>query len=315
MNPLDWQGPEFLSLYALLLAGGFLVALWVRHLLRLPAGEPLDLGRRQDPYEVAALDGPDTLIEAVVAALFHRNALRIEGRRIATGDTLPEDALPIERSVFECAAAGNVTLEELRRALSPDIENYRRRLAKKGLVLDEFRAAPARLLPSLAYGSFLLLGVAKVLVGLSRDRPVLFLVLIVAFGSLGFLVLGSRPWRTRLGDTTLKLLREEHEALRTTAMAGDSTRVLKPQELALAVGLYGPAMMIPLGYADLRQSLRPSSSSGSGGDSSGGGDVSSCGGDSGGSSSSSSCSSSSCSSSSCSSGSSGCGGCGGGGGD
>ncbi|HVG60111.1 MAG TPA: TIGR04222 domain-containing membrane protein [Hyalangium sp.] len=305
MNPLDWQGPEFLSLYVPLLIGGFLVALLIRHLLRLPAGGPMYLSRRTDPYEVAALDGPGTLMEAVVGALIHRKVLRLEGRRIATGEALPADAVSVERSVFECAATGDVTLEVLRRALIHDIEYYRRRLSQKGLVLDEFRARPLRLLPSLVYGAILLLGLAKVFVGLSRDRPVMFLVLLVLLGSLGLLVLGRRPWRTRLGDATLKALREEHQALRTTAVAGDASQALDGREVALAVGLFGPAMLIPLGYSNLRQTLHPSSSSSSGGSSSG-------------SDSSSSCSSGDCgSSSSCSSGGSSCsggGGCGGGGG-
>lgn len=307
MNPLDWQGPEFLSLYVPLLIGGFLVALLIRHLLRLPAGGPMYLSRRTDPYEVAALDGPNTLIEAVVGALFHRNVLRLDGQRIATGDALPTDAAPVERSVFECAATGDVTLAVLRRALIHDIEHYRRRLSQKGLVLDEFRAGPVRLLPSLVYGAILLLGVAKIFVGLSRDRPVMFLVLLVALGSLGLLVLGSRPWRTRLGDATLKALREEHQALRTTAMAGGASQALDGRELALAVGLFGPAMLIPLGYSGLRQTLHPTSSGSSGGgssgsDSSSSGDSSDSGGDSSSSSGGSSCGG-------------GCGGCGGGGGD
>jgi uncharacterized protein (TIGR04222 family) len=304
MNPLDWKGPEFLSLYVPLLIGGFLVALLLRHLLRLPAGGPMYLGRRTDPYEVAALGGPDTLIEAVVGSLVHRNVLRLDGRRIATGDALPADAAPVERSVFECTATGDVTMEVLRQALSPDIEHYQRRLSQKGLVLDELRARPALRLPSLVYGAFLLLGVAKILVGLERDRPVMFLVLIVAIGSLGFLVLGKRPWRTRLGDATLEALREEHQALRTTAIAGDASRTLDGRELALAVGLFGPAMLIPMGYSGLRQTLNPSSSGSSGDSSSSSSDSSSSScssGDSGGSSSSS-----------CGGG--GCGGCGGGGG-
>jgi uncharacterized protein (TIGR04222 family) len=291
MNPLDWQGPEFLSLYVPLLAGGFLVALLVRHLLRLPAGPPLWFGKRTEPYEVAALDGPDTLLEAVVASLLHRNVLRMEGSRIATGAALPADAAAIERSVFECAATGDVTLESLRRALGPDIEHYRQRLARRGLVLDDFRSPPTRLVPSLVYGAVLLLGVAKIFVGLSRDRPVVFLVLLTLVGALGFLVLGRRPWRTRLGDATLKALREEHQALRTTAMAGNNSQVLNSWDLALAVGLFGPSLLVPMGYGDLRQTLRPASSGG-GGDSSSSGDSGSSDGGGGG-----------------------CGGCGGGGGD
>lgn len=309
MNPLDWQGPEFLSLYVPLLVGGFLVALLVRYLLRLPAGPPMWLGRRTDPYEVAALDGPDTLIEAVAGSLFHRNVLRIEGRRLATADALPADAAAIERSVFECAATGTVTMEDLRRALSPDIEHYRQRLSRKGLVLDNFRASPARLLPSLVYGAVLLLGISKIFVGLSRDRPVFFLVLLTALGALGLLVLGSRPWRTRLGDATLKALREEHQALRTTAMAGDSSQVLNGQELALAVGLFGPAMLVPMGYADLRRTLQPASSGWIGGGSSDGSDNGYDDGDISGGDSSCGSGGSSCS------GGGGCGGCGGGGGD
>jgi uncharacterized protein (TIGR04222 family) len=292
MNPLDWQGPEFLSLYVPLLAGGFLVALTVRYLLRLPAGPPLWLGKRTEPYEVAALDDPGTLIEAVVASLLHRNVLRLADGKIVTGDAPPADAAAIERSVFECVATGSTTMEDLRRALGPDIEHYRRRLSQKGLVVDDFRAAPLRLVPSLVYGAVLLLGVAKIFVGLSRDRPVVFLVLLTLAGALGFLVLARRPWRTRLGDATLRALQEEHQPLRTTAMAGNASQVLNGRDLALAVGLFGPSLLIPMGYGDLRHVLRPASSGGGVGDSS--------------SSSDSGSSDSSC-------GGGGCGGCGGGG--
>jgi uncharacterized protein (TIGR04222 family) len=277
MNPLDWQGPEFLSLYVPLLVGGFLAALLLRYHLRQPAGEPLPLGRRPDPYEVAALDGPNTLIEAAVAALFHRKALRVENLKLVTGEELPADAAPIERAVFQRVAAGSTSTHELRQALSADIERYRQRLSQKGLVLDEYRAAPVQIVPTVAYGAVLLLGLLKIFVGLSRDRPVLFLVLLTGLAALGFLVLGKVPWRTRLGDATLKSLREEHQALRTTTTAGGTSEVLNGQELALAVGLFGPAMLIPMGYGDLRQTLRPFSSGDAGGGGSSSGD-SSCGG-------------------------------------
>jgi uncharacterized protein (TIGR04222 family) len=297
MNPLDLKGPEFLSLYVVLLSGGFLVALTLRYLLRVPAGQALRLDRRVDPYEVAALGGPDALIEAAVAALFHRSALRIEGRRIATANELSSDAAPIERSVFECAATGNTTREDLRRALSPDIKHFQRRLSRQGLVVDEAQAQWARLLPSLVYGSVLLLGLAKILVGMSRDKPVTLLVILVGLGCLGLLPLARRPWRSRLGDFTLNALRDEHQPLRTTAMAGESSQSLSGRDLALAVGLFGPAMLIPMGYADLRQLLQPTSTGGAGD------------GDSGGDCSSGDCSSG-CSSGGCGGG--GCGGCGGG---
>lgn len=278
MNPLDLKGPEFLSLYLPLLFGGFLVALVLRYLLRLPAGQPPRLDKRMDPYEVAALGGPNTLVEAAVASLFHRSALRIEGRSIAAATALLTDVAPIERSVFECAATGNTTLEDMRRALSPDIQSFQQRLSRKGLVVEDSQALRAQLVPSLVYGAVLLLGFAKIFVGLSRGKPVGFLVVLVGIGCLGLLKLGSRPWRSRLGDATLRALREEHQPLRTTAMAGESSQSLSGRDLALAVGLFGSAMLIPMGYADLRQILHPASTGDSGGGDSGSSCGSSCGG-------------------------------------
>ncbi|WP_224244917.1 TIGR04222 domain-containing membrane protein [Hyalangium gracile] len=295
MNPLDWTGPEFLSLYIPLLAGGLGVALLLRYFLRAPSGEPLLSAGRMDPYEVAALHGSDTLIEAVTASLFHRRVLRVDGDRLATGETLPSNAAPIERSVFECVATGNMKLETLRRALSPDVQHIQARLMRKGLLVDDAQALKAQLYPLMAYGAVLLLGLTKVGVGLANDRPVVYLVLLLCLGSLGLLFLWRRPWRSRLGDATLKALQSAHEPLRTTAMAGESSQALSGPDLALAVGLYGPALLIPMGYSDLRQVMHPPSASGSSSDSSsGGGSDSSCGGDSDG-------------------GGGGCGGCGGGG--
>jgi hypothetical protein len=165
-------------------------------------------------------------------------------------------------------------------------------------------------------------GLAKLLVGLARDRPVAILFIVLLLGAGAWLsLLKVKQGRTPAGDRTLELLRQEHAALRTTLSSEGSAPTLSGAEVALAVALFGTTALATPQLAPLRQRLQPMTSPSSGSSSSGGvddigTDVSSCGGgDSGGSDSSGSDSGGGDSGGGSSCGGGGCGGCGGGGGD
>ena len=134
----------------------------------------------------------------------------------------------------------------------------------------------------------LLFGLAKVGVGLYRDRPVgLLVALVIGTFVLGALLEARKPLRTSAGDAALNKLRHSHRR---------AARAPLPSELALAVALTGGAVLAGTAYAGYGRTI-PSGSTGSSGD--GGGDSGGSSGDSGGGDSGR--------------GGGGCGGCGGGG--
>jgi uncharacterized membrane protein YgcG len=128
-------------------------------------------------------------------------------------------------------------------------------------------------------------------VGLARDKPVGFLVVLsVVMAVFALVMLLARPGRSRHGTAELQRLRAQHPPAQQLAARTD--------QLALAVALGGTAILAGTGLAAYHEARAASSSYDS----------------SSGSSSSDSSSSDSGGSSSDSGGSSGCGGCGGGGG-
>jgi uncharacterized protein (TIGR04222 family) len=304
MNPLDWSGPEFLGVYVPALLVGFFVALGLRLRLRLPDGEPLASRGRLDPYELALLNDANGPVNAAVASLVHRKGLLLEDGKLRPGE-LPSDAAPFERAVHGAAVEGYTSLDSIRTQVEAHTERLREALGRQGLLVSGEHAFALRAQPALLYGLLLLLGLVKLGVGVSRDKPVGYLFFTLLVGGLGMLVFLMRPHRSQLGDATLAALKEDHQPLRTTVSSEGTLEAVGSRDVALAVGLFGASVLSLTSYQSLRQYLAVPAS----------GTTGIGGGDSGGSSGSS-CSSSSCSSSSgCSGGSSGCGGCGGGGGD
>jgi hypothetical protein len=180
-------------------------------------------------------------------------------------------------------------------------DSIRSRLEQLGLFLSDAQALKAQIYPSLIVVILLGIGLCKMAVGISRDKPV-GLLLICIFGLLvlgaGFFVKPQRQ-RSRYGEIIFNDLTNRLQHLKT-ANSSDS-------ELVLAVALFGATvLMADMALADLYQMLTPiaAASSGSGGGSGGSGGSDGGSGGCGGSSGSDGGGSGGCG---------GCGGCGGGG--
>lgn len=312
MNPLDWTGPQFLRAYAVWFVMALVMGLALRRKLRAPGGPLMYTHQQLGPYEVALLSGPREVVHTALARLLHQGVIRMDGPNIeTTGKRLNSNA-PIERATYGAVSSQSMSLSELHFRAESAIEELKEPLIEQGWLVDTQRARHARWLPPLVFFALLGLGLGKIAVGMSRDKPVGILVLFSIVTGIAILGFSRKVWRTRKGDEALRALRREQEALRITARSARSTDVMNNHDLALAVALFGLGVVSLDDFELLRRQIAPEASIG--GDS--GSSASSCG------SSSSSCSSSSDSggsSSSCSSssscGSSGCGGCGGGGGD
>lgn len=278
MNPLNWSGPEFLGMFFPLLVLSLLVAAVLRWWLRQP-GPSSDMSLpRVQPYEAALLRGRSALVESALASLAHQGLIRMDGNQLVVSGSVPFDAPLIERIVHASVNAGEVSSSALLAKAEPAIEQLRAPLERRGWLLGDPERQLVRWLPALPPLGLLLLGLSKLVVGLTRDRPVFYLV-VLCFMMLPALALVTRaPWRSRRGDKVLQALREEQEPLKQTARSATSASALSRQDTAMAVGLFGLAAVGYTEFELMRRHLEASgySSSGSsfdgGGGDSGGGD-------------------------------------------
>ena len=292
----DLRGPEFLAFFMGLSAAGLAAGGAVRFAYRGPFGRPAQVPRLTTAA-AAVLAGADRrLSDATVAGLVCDGFLKadVATRRVRRLAVPGPGADPIARSVADACGAVGVRPDRLRgvaRAAAVPIE--------AGLERQELLTAPGQRrlaigVPLAIAAAVLLVGVVKVGVGVSRDRPVGLLVMLCLVDAMVFLAAFARvPRRTARGDAVLRDLQRDASPLRTSARARGSR--LGGDDVCLAVALFGPAGLSSADpqLRDLMTVLTPPASTGGGGDSgsSCGGGGSSCGGGGGG----------------------GCGGCGGGG--
>ena len=274
MNVLDLRGPDFLMFYLALIGIATVAAVALRFWLRGPGGEAPHFVANLDPYEVAYLSGgPRTVIDAAIASLVQADTLTVaSGARLKTNGNLPPNAAPMERAVYDQIVGGDPTIGRLRRRARSLTDGIAGRLRAADLALMSGQAALARLLPFLLMLAVFAIGVTKVQVGISRNKPVTFLVILCLFTLVVAIQFAARAvFRTRAGDRILRTLRLRNAALQIS-VATASHRVAHT-DVALALALFGPMILSSGPLLALRQALRPPSSGGSG---CGGG--SSCGG-------------------------------------
>jgi len=300
MSPFDLTGPSFLLFYFVLILGGAALALGVRWWLRTPAPSADDPPPDLAPAQVALLAGGRKLaVDAAIANLVQRDALKLDAtqKKLTTGDTSVGASSEIESAIVLAVsqASEGATIAEARKAATSAVDEVEHRLMEGGLVPRPESSLGVRLLPLAIMGLVVLCGGIKIAIGLERNKPVEFLVIMTVATGIVSLFLLKKPQRTRKGDAVLDTLKRDHAALETTARS--SPDQLSPADWSMAWCLYGYPMMLMSPWSGVYSVMQPPAQGGSGcgggascGSSCGGG-----GGDGGGGG--------------------GCGGCGGGGGD
>jgi uncharacterized protein (TIGR04222 family) len=291
---MNMSGPEFLGFFLPASLIAFFASALLLYLMR-PSGEEW---RPDDPYDVAlARGGFNAVLEAAVAKLVHSRAITIDGTttnsQLALGSNVPERPHVAEQAVLRWVKEGDSSMTTGSRLMESAMSTRQRALIEKGVLIGDgtrwfnyFIAAS----PMLVMGW---LGADKMMVGLSRGRPVAFLVLSLGLMAVALVVMMMlRPKLTSSAVKTLNQAKAENSALRY-AGTGGSLSHLDGRDVMFSVALFGMAPLIGTELGPVQRLMHPPGSSGG----------SSCGG--------SSCSSSSCGSS-CGGGcGGGCGGCGG----
>lgn len=259
MNVLDLRGPQFLQLYLALLAAVTIAAILLRWLLRSPADDlPWPLPKYL-PLELAYLSGgPQGAVNAAIAGLVQSGAIEVDAatRRLSAQPKDCRNATVLERVVYSLAAKGSGKIDDLRAAAKPMADEFAFRLQKQGLVLSDERATVVRLFPAMLILALLALGIAKIYVGISRNRPVeilIFLCIVTAAIAVPFIA--KRPLRTRRGDRVLGKIKSQNAALEETASTG--AKYLSDEDLTLAFALFGPAVLAGGTLTNLRTALFP----------------------------------------------------------
>jgi uncharacterized protein (TIGR04222 family) len=273
MNPFELRGPEFLTLY-LALSFFVILAVWF-HRRRAESG-PAPKLELHDPYLIAYLRGGENeALRLGVVTLVDRGLLKVRDTELVRAEFATEaDARnPLELELLKKfrtneAAASVFKDAGLKSACNP----YKLKLQQAGLLPDSDVQSDRWQrfgLAALVLGG---LALGKIVIGVSRDRPVVLLVILAAV-SLVALAVASFPRLTARGRAMMADIKTMYAGLRdrgTQLRRGNAT-----PEMMMCVAIFGIAALTPTEYAFAR-TLFPQASSSSCG-SSCGASGSSCG--------------------------------------
>ncbi|MCL9998442.1 MAG: TIGR04222 domain-containing membrane protein [Erythrobacter sp.] len=261
----SWTGSDFLLFYSVLLGFAGASAWWIPNLLR-------DSGRRgnlDDVESIAVLaGGRKRLADSLLAELFVHGALG-EGEKGKLAITHRNVAVsPAARALLE--AGEPLSLADARTALAAHAERVAAKLQRAGLLMRDTEFARLRWLAITPLAALFLLGLYRQRVGDAVGEPTGFLVMLLiltfAIAVVRFVTVDPR---TAAGAAAVHDLRERN---------GRFSRAPMPDEAAMAVALFGTAVLVGTPWEPVHAMRKPEGDGGSGcgGSSSDGG--SGCGG-------------------------------------
>jgi uncharacterized protein (TIGR04222 family) len=283
LNPFNWYGSDFLTLFGVLCATLLPAALWLRQRAAGPladyAGPPLGT------YELARLaDHGRRVADCAIAALVHTEQATLMPERSIRRTFLPPPTDPYERAVWNLMPeTGPTDLDQLRKqALDPSLPALQaldQSLEAKGVLFPVRERTRLDGIPGLTALGLGLFGLVKVLVGATRHRPVGFLLLLLGLGiGVVYLYRSHGSWATGRGrQLLLKLVPVLRQAQVDRAYSG--------QVVALSVAVFGITELAAFGMRTLASYMQPppqtgstDGSSGCGSSGCGGGGCGGCGG-------------------------------------
>ena len=279
-NVWNWNGAEFLALLWALCVAGALGVVWASRIWALPDDSELP-SVPVDAYSLARLRARNLLpIDAAVASMIVENRVELDDE----GELRPIGAAPtnaFERAIWNGIGPHGSDLSDLRNAMKSRCEALDVELQSLGLLIGRSDRFKIEAVFGLVPMFLLLLGVSKILVGLSRDRPIGFLVVsCIIIVSFTFVAWSNLPQRSGRGNALLAHMRNQHGRGRLSlplaaGVAGGA---------ALAVALWGYDELDAFGLSAYRDRLQPPKTNADGGsgcssgDSDGGSGCGGCGG-------------------------------------
>jgi uncharacterized protein (TIGR04222 family) len=242
INPFDLTGPEFLALYVSLIVIGGLGGLALRRVLRTPD----DATRlpELDAYETAILaGGEDRAVRIALSELVANGYVTVTNQgsqSLAAARPVAPNHHPIVQAMHRTIIARvDATLADAYNGGRPVAAQYGARLADQKLLESTESASAARWMPTLLMVTVVTIGVVKIVVGIDRNKPVAFLVVLTISAAIIAWLFARRITRTLRGNRLLARLRAEHLRLKNP-----KELVAQPVELwPLGLGLFGLAAL------------------------------------------------------------------------
>ena len=293
----DLTGPEFLSFYITAFFAALALSVIIGAIVRRRNSRAVD--DPTDAYDIAMLGGGGTrVVDAALSALYAKELLSVrrdnnKGTFVKARPMRHKADLPEAEEVVYSALpkSEEVPLRDLRRAVAPAMEQMQQRLADQGLTLTVDALSVLRTWAASPFALLLVIGLNKISIGLSRKKPVAYLVILCVITLLVMMIRVARiNRRTTGGEEAWQRLKNGY--VPTIHARGGEVAAMSVALLGIA------ALQIAPGFSELHAALqRPRNLTGSSG-----GCGSGCG---------SSCGGGGCGGGGCGGG--GCGGCGGGG--
>jgi uncharacterized protein (TIGR04222 family) len=277
INPFELSGPDFLLFY-LCVSMAVILALWLSR--RRAESGPAPKLNLSDPYLIAYLRGGENeVMRLAVVSLVERGLLIPLGTQLRRHDraTFDSTRIPIEYEILKKfgspAEAGSIFKDDRLKAVC---QPYKTLLEQAGLLPDGKIKRDRWMRFAIAAFALCSLSFMKVTIGLSRNRPVAFLVIlsIVAVIATSF---AAFPRLTARGKAMLADVQTIYGGLKDRAHS--FTRGAATADALMLAAVFGVAALAPADYAYAR-TLFPQATSGGCGSSCG--SSGSSGGDGGG---------------------------------
>jgi uncharacterized protein (TIGR04222 family) len=241
VHPYDLRGPDFLFFFLIVAIMAMLIGFTVRAFAR--RCDSFDDSDDLDSYELAYLaGGAGRAVNAAVARLLQAGCLEMTQTRPPMLRTVALDLAgshPLEQKVSVSAAEDSpVKLRSIHRACFDYFADANDKLRKRGLIVSLPAATVGLAIPLLTLLGLILFAVGKVMVGMDRDKPVAFLVILTIFTTIVGLIAFARPlFRTAAGEAYVNKARHQYRELEHRARLRPEE--LSPHQLATAFGLWG----------------------------------------------------------------------------
>jgi uncharacterized protein (TIGR04222 family) len=251
------SGQEFLDLYVVLLVVVLFFAYRLRAYLCLPNGNPSQKSIPLNPYQLAYLNrGKDHVIDTAIASLAHQGYLRVDVSlrklTLENEDLLENLSDPIEKEVAMAIALDGY-LDVVRKSAISTIDTIQTQLLQFELLVSEVQASKVRTYPVFLTFPLLGLGIARILLGISRGRPIgILLFMCIVLVCVQIHLYKSSIHRSRYGDKILKHLHNK-ESIKKLDSQTDS--------LPMAFALWGTLALPNDMFDDLKKIFIPIPSS------------------------------------------------------
>lgn len=272
LNIFNWYGPDFLNFYILLGIVVFITDYIIAYYLR----PPYNLQNNEnipslDIYEIGFLAGKEKrIINASLAKLLHLKIVQIDNTNKAISliknVELEDDPLSSDIVKFLSSNNNELSISNIYSSFQGSLNTVKDSLIKKQLVIKNTAIYPIIAMQAITIIFLLGVGLNKLIIGMSRNRPVGYLsMLLFLYLIIGIVVLGisGTLFRTIRGNHIFKKLKNEHLGLESSVESNATN--ISGNDIMLGVELFSETILSSTSLSDLYLLIHPPSTSSSGG--------------------------------------------------